>query len=435
MTYQEAIDFLFTSLPVFQRVGGSAYKANLDSTNRLDAYFGHPHRKFHTIHVAGTNGKGSTSHMLAAILQTAGYRTGLYTSPHLLDFRERIKINGEMIPEQDVVDFVDHHHSVIQEIQPSFFEMSVAMALDHFARERVDVAVIEVGMGGRLDSTNIITPLLSIITNISHDHGQFLGDTLEKIAREKGGIIKENIPVVIGESQPETRWIFQRLAEQHHSLIFFADSMYTTGKIREDISGQIIVLEDTKNKTSKEYHLDLSGIYQQNNLKTVLASIDVLVRQGVLVIPENAVRKGISQASRLTGLHGRWQVLSENPLIVADTGHNEAGIRQIMNQIGHTPFNKLYLIFGVVNDKELDKIWPLLPRQAYYIFTQARIERALDACQLGRQAAERGFTGEIISDISSAVSKAKELAGENDMIFIGGSTFTVAEALPLFPIK
>ena len=276
MTYAETIDFLFTSLPMFQRIGGAAYKADLENTLRLDAHFGHPHRKFHTIHVAGTNGKGSVSHILASVLQSAGYKTGLYTSPHLLDFRERIKIDGEMIPEQEVIGFVEEHRSLIEEIQPSFFEMTVAMAFDYFARRQVDVAVIEVGMGGRLDSTNIITPLVSVITNISHDHGQFLGDTLEKIAAEKAGIIKPGVPVVIGESQPETTPVFTEAAAEKQSPILFADRVYRTESVTALQGGQNIVTKNTKNNQALNYNLDLAGRYQEKNIKTVQTVLDVL---------------------------------------------------------------------------------------------------------------------------------------------------------------
>lgn len=429
MTYNEAIDFLFTSLPMFQRVGGAAYKANLDNTHRLDGYFGHPHRKFRTIHVAGTNGKGSTSHMLAAVLQSAGYKTGLYTSPHLLDFRERIKVNGQMIPKQEVLYFVEHHQEIIQEIKPSFFEMSVAMAFDYFARQQVDIAIIEVGMGGRLDSTNIIAPLLSIITNISYDHGQFLGDTPEKIAVEKAGIIKSGIPVVIGESHPDTKPVFERTAREKQSPVYFADQLYNIRSVDRIVNKQKIELEDIDRQVIRCYELDLMGCYQQKNIKTVLTAIDCLLRVDGIEIGEEHIEAGLSCASHLTGLRGRWQVLSERPLVVADTGHNEAGVGEVVAQIRNTPHDRLFMVFGVMNDKDLDKIWPLLPRDAYYFFTQAKLERALDANRLAEQGLERGFKGEVVSDIGLAIEKAKGLAEEGDMVFIGGSTFTVSEAL------
>jgi dihydrofolate synthase/folylpolyglutamate synthase len=416
MTYRVAIDFLFTSLPEFQRVGAAAYKPGLGNTLKLDDHFGCPHRKFHSIHVAGTNGKGSTSHMLAAILQTAGYRTGLYTSPHLLDFRERIKVDGAMIAERRVVDFVESHRAVIDDIRPSFFELTVAMAFDHFARERVDVAVVETGLGGRLDSTNIITPLVGVITNIAFDHTQFLGDTLEKIAAEKAGIIKPGVPVVIGETQSQIEPLFRQLAAERHAPIVFADRRMAV-------------------VSTAQYPLDLPGCYQEKNLKTVLATVEVLNGQGILLIPEPAVKEGLRHAASLTGLRGRWQILRRKPLIVADTGHNEAGIREVVAQIVRTPHRRLYVVFGVVSDKDLTKIWPLLPRQAHYLFTQARIERALPAESLYRQAMEQGFSGELVPTIPESVERAQALAADGDMIFIGGSTFTVAEALPLFSLS
>jgi dihydrofolate synthase/folylpolyglutamate synthase len=410
MTYREATEFLFTSLPVFQRVGAAAYKPGLDNTLRLDERLGHPHRRFHTIHVAGTNGKGSVSHMLAAVLQTAGCRTGLYTSPHLLDFRERIRVDGAMIPEAEVIDFVERHRSVADEISPSFFELTMMMAFDWFARQEVDVAVIETGLGGRLDSTNIITPQVSVITNISHDHAQFLGDTLDRIAAEKAGIIKPGVPVVIGETQPETEPVFRKTAAENHAPIVFADRRFP-------------------HVSTAQYPLDLPGLYQEKNLKTVLAALEVLNGQGRLPVPESAVKEGLRHAARLTGLLGRWQILRQKPLTVADTGHNEGGIREVVAQIARTPHDKLYVVFGVVNDKDLMKIWPLLPQDAYYLFTQARIERALPAEKLYEQAMEQGFSGELLPTVPEAVERAQTLAQEGDMIFIGGSTFTVAEAL------
>jgi dihydrofolate synthase/folylpolyglutamate synthase len=410
MTYDEVIDFLYTSLPVFQRIGPGAYKPGLENTRRLDDRLGQPHRKFRTIHVAGTNGKGSTCHMLAAILQTAGYRTGLFTSPHLHDFRERIKVDGVMIPEQEVVDFVVNNKSFVAEIQPSFFEFTTLMAFDWFARSGVDVAVVEVGLGGRLDSTNIITPQVSVITNIGYDHMQFLGDTLEKIAAEKGGIIKPGVPVVVGETQAETGLIFRRIAAENDAPIVFADRRFA-------------------GVSTARYPLDLPGHYQEKNLKTVLAAVEVLNDREAFCISEHAVKEGLSIAARLTGLCGRWQILQEKPLIVADTGHNEAGLREVMGQISVTPHRKLYIVLGVVNDKDLTKIWPLMPSGAYYLITQAQIERALPAGALYEQAVAHGFAGELIPSVPEAVKRAKVLANEDDMIFIGGSTFTVAEAL------
>ena len=411
MDYQSTIEFLFSSFAEFQRVGGAAYKPGLDNMLRLEEHFGYPQRNFRTIHVAGTNGKGSTAHMLAAILQTAGYRTGLYTSPHLIDFRERIKVDGAMISEQEVIDFARSVRS-IDGFRPSFFEITTAMAFDCFARRRVDAAVIEAGLGGRLDSTNIIIPLVSVITNIGYDHTRYLGDTLEKIAVEKAGIIKPGIPVVIGETQPETEPIFRQKAHENRAPIVFADQLFPYA-------------------STVQYPLDLPGHYQEKNLKTVLAAVEVLNREGILCIQESAVKEGLRHAARLTGLAGRWQVLRQKPLTVADTGHNEAGIREVVKQIARTPHDKLYMVFGVVNDKDLAKIWPLLPRKAWYLFTQARIERALPAETLYEQALAQGFSGELVPTVPEAVKRAQILADEEDMIFIGGSTFTVAEALAL----
>jgi dihydrofolate synthase/folylpolyglutamate synthase len=429
MTYDETIDFLYGSLPVFQQVGAAGYKPGLETIRRFDAYFDRPHDKFHTIHVAGTNGKGSVSHALAAILQQAGYKTGLYTSPHLLDFRERIKVDGRMIPQDEVVAFVENHGKMIEEINPSFFEMTVAMAFDYFARQGVDVAVVEVGMGGRLDATNIITPLLSVITNISHDHGQYLGDTLEQIATEKAGIIKAGVQVVIGETQPETAPIFSRIATEREAPICFADQRFETVSQDIHLYDQDIVIKDTDSGVLTTYRLDLPGIYQTKNLKTILASVEVLNQGGVLTISEQALKQGLASAAHLTGLSGRWQVLAERPLVVADTGHNEAGLREVIEQLRWTPHKRLFVIFGVVNDKDLSRVWPLLPREAYYIFTQATIERALNANTLAGQAFDQGLVGEVIPSIPAAIRRAQALATPDDLIFIGGSTFTVAEAL------
>lgn len=409
MDYRQTLDFLFTSFADFQRVGAEAYKPGLENTLRLDEALGHPHRKFRTIHIAGTNGKGSVSHLLAAILQTAGYRTGLYTSPHLLDFRERIRVDGAMIPEWKVMDFTRKALSV-DDFRPSFFEVTTEMAFDWFAEQQVDVAVIETGLGGRLDSTNILTPILSVITNIAFDHTQLLGDTFEKIAVEKAGIIKPAVPVVIGETQPGIDSIFRQKAAENHAPIVFADRLFPE-------------------ESTAEYPLDLAGSYQEKNLKTVLAAVEAVNRTGTLFIPETAVKEGLRNAARLTGLRGRWEILQEHPLVVADTGHNEAGLREVMAQLACMPHERLYIVFGVVGDKDLTKIWPLLPREAYYFFTQAQIERALPAEKLYELAMERGFSGEWVSTIPEAVRRAKELARQQDMIFVGGSTFTVAEAL------
>ncbi len=431
MTYQEAIDFLFSSLPMYQRSGAAAYKANLDNTLALDASFGHPHRQFRSVHIAGTNGKGSVSHSLASVLQAAGYKTGLYTSPHLLDFRERIRINGEMIPEENVSSFVSEHRDLIDRIKPSFFEMTVAMAFDYFARQKVDIAVVETGMGGRLDSTNIITPVLSVITNISMDHTAFLGDTPALIAVEKAGIIKEGIPVVIGESDPQTDPVFLAAAAKKNSHLTFA-----AGKYR--------FLYSTMNNEQKRiwrYHsadqdqihitTDLTGDYQEMNLKTILTAIEKLRDTGY-TLNEEAVQKGLSQVCLNTGLRGRWEILGANPRIICDTAHNEAGIRQVFRQLEMLPKKKLHVVWGMVNDKDISHILPLLPADACWYFTRASIPRALDAEILRKQAAGAGLKGVAFDTVGLAVEAARAAAAPEDTIFIGGSTFIVADALPLF---
>jgi len=421
MNYQEAIRFLFNSLPMYQRIGQAAYKANLDNTLAFDAYFGHPHNNFRTIHVAGTNGKGSVSHMIAAVLQEAGYRTGLYTSPHLKDFRERIRINGEMISENEVIGFVEKHNAIIDTIQPSFFEMTVAMAFDYFARNQVEIAVIEVGMGGRLDSTNIITPLLSVITNIGYDHTQFLGKTLEEIAGEKAGIIKDGIPVIIGETQPETQRVFTDKAASCHAPIVFADTIYNA--CRKLNSGKYSVYTVNSDIT---YHLDLGGLYQGKNLQTTLCALDEL-RKHCKAITKEHIYKALSSVQNTTGLRGRWQVLSENPMVVCDTGHNAEGISYTMQQIASHSFEKLHIVFGVVNDKDLSKVLQLLPKEATYYFTKASIPRALNENELKLIAESTGLHGEAYISVSEAYDTALRHAGKKDFIYIGGSTFVVAE--------
>ena len=429
MNYNEAIDFLFSQLPMYQRKGRAAYKANLDNTHKLDAYFGHPHRKFKSIHVAGTNGKGSVSHQLAAVLQAAGYRTGLYTSPHLKSFRERIKINGEMIPEPEVVDFVTNHQAVIKDISPSFFEMTVAMAFDYFARQKVDVAIVEVGLGGRLDSTNIISPDLSVITNISFDHVEFLGDTVEKIATEKAGIIKASTPVVIGETQAETEPVFKQRAQELGSPILFADQILHLPYSTRDMQGrQVFNIEKEDQVVYPNLLLDLKGFYQKKNLCTVLVALEKLQEMGY-AITKNHIYAGLENASKITGLLGRWQLLGNNPLIVTDTGHNEEGIRNLVEQIEQTPYKKLHFVMGVVNDKNIDKILSLLPKQATYYFTRASIPRSLDEKLLKESAKEYNLEGNSYPTVAEAIKASKSAAQAEDLIFIGGSTFVVAEAV------
>ncbi len=430
MTYRETLKWLFEQLPMYQRDGKAAYKDNLDNTLALDEYFHHPHKKFQSIHVAGTNGKGSVSHMLASVLQEAGYKVGLYTSPHLKDFRERIKINGQMIPENDVVDFFDQHKEIFETIQPSFFEMTVALAFDYFAQKQIDIAVVEVGMGGRLDSTNIIQPELSVITNIGFDHTQFLGDTLEKIAKEKAGIIKERTPVVVGETQPETEPVFLATAQQKKSEVYFADQNYFIDYAMQSVDFKpVFNIKDVKGSiVFRDLKMDLSGAYQQKNLLTALTVIKQLQRSGVK-IHESDIYEGLGNVVENTGLLGRWQVLNNKPFIIADTGHNTEGINYIFEQIKQTPHKHLHVVFGVVNDKNIEKVLGMLPREATYYFTRANIPRALDEKVLAEKAKLAGLTGETYPDVQIALAGAKKNAGDNDLIFIGGSTFVVAEVL------
>lgn len=424
MTYQETIEYLYNQLPVYQKIGSKAFKAGLDNSLALDAYLSHPHTKYKTIHVAGTNGKGSTSHLLAAILQQAGYKVGLYTSPHLVDFRERIRVNGEKISEQYIVDFIDKHLEAYEPIQPSFFELTMMMAFQYFADMKVDVAVIEVGLGGRLDSTNIITPDLSIITNISFDHMQILGDTLEKIATEKAGIIKAGIPVVIGEAEGEVRQVFENTADRVGAKIIFAEDEHIIQNSLKTASGWLL---DTK------YYLhlkgELSGYAQIKNAATVLCAVKELQSLGY-VMPSKAVYNGFAYVTELTGLMGRWQVIQElHPKIVCDTGHNIAGIKYIVEQLAAEKYNTLHVVLGMVNDKDITSILPLLPKNAVYYFTRASVPRALDQMKLQELAGKAGLTGYSYHTVGEAIQAAKEWARPSDFIFIGGSNFVVADAL------
>ena len=429
MTYKQTLDFLFSQLPAYHRIGKAAYKNNLDDSNALDSYFGHPHSRFRTIHVAGTNGKGSVSHLIASILQEAGYKTGLYTSPHLRDFRERIRINGEMIPRKEVTGFVLKHHGIIESLKPSFFEMAVAMAFDYFAREEVDVAVIEVGLGGRLDSTNIITPVLSVITNIGHDHMDILGNTLGKVAAEKAGIIKHNIPVVIGETQAETRKVFEMAAAENKSQVFFADDDYEchlqqinnlTGERQYNIRN---IAEDKTISGS----LPLGGDYQANNLKTVCEAFSVLRTK--FNLSEKDLVDGIRKVISNTGLQGRWQVLRTKPLVICDTGHNKEGLEFVARQLTSMKSARLRMVIGFVSDKDLSLVFPLLPKKAEYYFTRASIPRALDEKLLQSRASESGLYGKSYSSVRMALDAAIADSGPEDVVFVGGSTFVVAEVI------
>jgi len=428
MNYQETLEWMYKQLPMYQRIGAAAYKADLNNTIALLEHLGNPHHKFKSVHVAGTNGKGSTSHMLASIFQEAGYKTGLYTSPHLRDFRERIRINGEMIPEENVVGFIESHQEAIRAIQPSFFEMTVGMAFEYFANEQVDIAIVEVGMGGRLDSTNLIVPELSVITNIGYDHMQYLGDTLEKIACEKAGIIKEGIPVVIGETQPETHQVFEDKARELHSPIYFADQVFDCDEIHLDE-------HQTKKydlwKNSELYleacEIPLMGNYQKKNLTTVICAADLLRKK--FELSDDNLRDGIANVVRNTHLMGRWQILDHDPLTIADTGHNVDGIREVVSQLAEMTYNKLHFVIGTVNDKDIDHILQLLPHNCEYYFCKADIPRGLDANILAEKAFEYGLRGNVYSSVRDAYLSALNAARFDDVVFIGGSNFTVAEVI------
>jgi dihydrofolate synthase / folylpolyglutamate synthase len=420
MTYGETLNYLYANLPMFQRVGSVAYKKDLTNTLALCAELGNPHLKFKSIHIAGTNGKGSSSHMLAAILQTAGYKTGLYTSPHLKEFTERIRINGIEINQEFVIDFVERITPAINRIQPSFFEITVAMAFDYFATEQVDIAVIETGLGGRLDSTNVITPLVSLITNISWDHKDILGDTLQKIASEKAGIIKRGVPVIISESQPEVEPVFESKAHDSVCNISIASERY---KVNRVAPGTYEVACKDQYET---YALDLLGSYQAKNIKGVLAVVDEMQKQGFR-ISNHHVKLGLKSTTTLTGLKGRWQKIGDNPLTICDTGHNEAGIKEILGQINEMKFNKLHWVFGVVKDKDISAILQLLPKDATYYFCQASIPRAMPANELKEQALLVGISGQVINNVNQAIALARMNSLSNDLILVGGSTFVVAE--------
>lgn len=427
MDYKETLEFLFTQLPMYQREGKAAYKANLDNTLALDEYFDHPHKKFKTVHVAGTNGKGSVSHMLASILQEAGLKVGLYTSPHLIDFRERIKINGNEITENDVVDFVDNHKDIIAKLKPSFFEMTVAMAFDYFARQEVDVAVIEVGMGGRLDSTNIITPLVSVITNIGLDHMQFLGNTISDIAMEKAGIIKNGIPVIIGEYTDETYSVFKQVAKEKEAFICFSQKRFIVRPLDKNDRYHNFTVRNEQSGTTFNVALDLLGEYQKRNLPAVFGSLQILVP--FFNIPKEAIINGLSKVTSNTGLKGRWQIIKDKPKVICDTGHNGAGLKAIVAQLKKENCKRLFVIFGTVNDKDIHSLLELLPKSAYYYFSQACIPRAMKAEVLAEIGFKMSFKGEVCINVTQAYNRALEDANEDDLVFVGGSTFVVADLL------
>ena len=417
MTYQETLDFMYAQLPMYHRIGAAAYKADIKPTIDMMTALGNPEGKFRSIHVAGTNGKGSVSHFLASILQEAGYKVGLYTSPHLVDFRERIRINGEMIPKGGVVNFVAANYQLLTTNSLSFFEMTVGMAFDYFAREQVDVAVVEVGMGGRLDSTNVIKPLLSVITNIGLDHTQFLGDTLEKIAGEKAGIIKEGVPVVIGETQPETAPVFIRAAAERHAPVTFADSHYVV----DDIG---------------RYTDELVGEYQKKNLATVLEAVEVLRRTTDLDITPAVLKRGLARVVTNTHLHGRWQKIGEDPVTICETAHNEPGVRAMLQGVDNTPHKALHVIYGCVNDKDYIHILQLLNTELgmhnsslTWYFSQPSVPRGLPVEDLVEAASSVGIKGEGYKDVKQAIAIARKAADKDDMVLVTGSIFLIADAL------
>ena len=426
MTYNETIEYLYDFAPMFHKIGSSAYKEGMENSFLIDSCLNHPHKKYKTIHVGGTNGKGSTSHLLASVLQVAGYKVGLYTSPHLLDFRERVKINGEMISEDYIVSFVDKYKDFFESIQPSFFELTTGMAFAYFAEQSVDIAIIEVGLGGRLDCTNVITPILSVITNISLDHTNLLGETEEKIAKEKAGIIKPDTPAIIGEAEGEVRKIFQETSDSVNggNIVFTQD--------KNPIQSSKLLPSSYWEFETHEYPElidELGGYAQEKNAATVLTAIDVLKNNRLLEIPPKAVYKGFRFVIENTGLMGRWQIIQYNPKIVLDTGHNKAGIEYIVQQLEKEQYEKLHIVFGMVNDKDFSSVLSLLPQSAEYYFTQPSIPRALDAELLKEQALKFGLNGKNYSTVETAFSAAKEVASKKDFIFVGGSTFVVADVL------
>jgi dihydrofolate synthase / folylpolyglutamate synthase len=420
MTYAKTLDYLYANLPMFQRVGAAAYKSDLSNTIALCEKLGNPQRKFKSIHIAGTNGKGSTSHMLAAILQSAGYKTGLYTSPHLKEFTERIRIDRKEIDQNFVIDFVERVKPEIEKIKPSFFEITVAMAFDYFAYQKVDIAVIETGMGGRLDSTNVISPILSLITNISWDHKDLLGDTLQKIASEKAGIIKAHSPIVISERQEEVQVVFENKSNECRSKLIFASDRYQAERIKPGI----YKIKNSKNQFAVE--LDLLGIYQGKNIKGVLAAVDELNKLGLTISNENII-KGLRNVVSLTGLKGRWQQIGEKPLAICDTGHNEAGITEIINQLKEIKFRQLHWVLGVVRDKDVTTILNLLPKDAQYYYCQATIPRALPAIELKEKATRVGLSGVVVEDVNQAIAEARKKSEPTDLVLVAGSSFVVAE--------
>ena len=426
MTYQEALDYMFSRLPMFSRIGGEAIKNGFTNILALCELLGNPHQKGKFIHIAGTNGKGSVSHMLAAVLQTAGYKTGLYTSPHLKDVRERIKINGQMIEEADVVAFLEKIKPQIDRIKPSFFEITVAMAFDHFATNNTDIAVIETGLGGRLDSTNIINPILSVITNIGYDHMQQLGNKLNEIAQEKAGIIKSGVPVIIGEWHDETEEVFFDIAREKNTALHIAEKDFHVTSWEYENDSLLIEVAEKNKPDHKKYHLDLTGSYQIKNILPVLASCRELNRAGFNITEETLV-KALKQTKKLTGLHGRWETIHQHPRVTLDVAHNEDGMRQLVNQLEITSYHHLHIILGMVKDKDVENVLCLLPKGASYYFTNAHVPRALAAAALMAKAAENGLFGQTYPDVNTALKQAKAHAHPDDLVLVCGSVFLVGE--------
>lgn len=427
MIWRQALEYLYAQLPMFHRIGAAAYKNNLDNTLALDEQLKHPHRNYPCIHIAGTNGKGSVSNMLAAVYQSAGYRTGLFTSPHLKDFRERIRVDGKMISRQYVIRFIESHRKQFEKIKPSFFEWTTALAFDYFRSKKVDIAIIETGLGGRLDSTNIITPVLSVITNIGWDHSNLLGDSLQKIAAEKAGIIKPKVPVVIGEKQSSVKDVFQRKSKETESKIVFASENFKAIRKSAMIDGMKADILYKQKTYLKNVNMDLAGNYQLKNVCTVLQSVKLLIEK--FPVTDNQFRKALKQVRKLTGFKGRWTVLSKQPLVIADTGHNREGISEVIKQIESVKFSRLHFVLGMVADKDIPSVLKLLPKKAEYYFCKPSVPRGLPAEELSRQAKEFALSGKHFPSVKSAYKGAKANAGKKDLIFIGGSTFVVAEII------
>lgn len=432
MDYQEVLEYLYNSLPMYHRVGAAAYKTDITNTVKLMNALKHPERSFKAIHVAGTNGKGSVSHFLASVLRNSGYKVGLYTSPHLVDFRERIRINGEMIPEEYVAQFVNDHKSLFEEIEPSFFEMTVSMAFSYFREQMIDIAVVEVGMGGRLDSTNVISPVLSIITNIGLDHTQYLGNSLEAIAAEKAGIIKQEVPVVIGETQSATQRIFAEKAKKLNAPIFFADNSFRVEETEQSTNNYMQAVISKNDEYYSDIKTPLSGKYQLKNLATVSQAVDILKQIGYNNITDTSFKIGIESVIIDTGLRGRWETMSTNPLIICETAHNEDGIRCLLEKLKEMNYTKVHIIYGCVNDKDYEKILSMLPTNARYYFCKPSVPRGLEVDTLYKSAEKLGLYGYKYNSIADAIDAAKETALDDEIVVITGSIFLVADAIAEF---